>query len=179
LIVAVVWPSEEIKTDFTEEAARNAGRFTAAAGYALLVSSMGELSKTAAHAYRAAGGSRLIGLMNKTEPGQDGAILFDETICSIKQDELPGRVFQLSDVALFMDIPEKGLDWMKQISQSGKPAYLIANAAHPNIPENMEPSIQLLLSVEDFARELTKIFSRGIVSQPDPMREKLRKMETS
>ncbi len=178
MIVAVVWPSEEIRTDFTEESARRAGRFIAAAGHALLLSSMDELSKTAAHAYRAAEGPRLIGLLDKTEPGPDESALFDKTICGVVRNALPSQTFQLADAALFMGTPEKDSNWTKQISQSSKPAYMIANAAHPNIPGEMEPNIRLLSSVEDFAHELTKIFSRGIVSQPDPMREKLRKMET-
>ncbi len=178
MIVAVVWPSEEIRTDFTDESARRAGRFIAAAGHALLLSSMGELSKTAAHAYRAAEGPRLIGLLDKIELGPDETTLFNETICGIGRDDLPGRIFQLAGATLFMDTPETDSNWTKQISQSSKPTYMIANAAHPNISEKMEPNIRLLCSVEDFAHELTKIFSYGIVSQPDPLREKLRKMET-
>ena len=102
MIVAIVWPSEETRTDFGEESARRAGRFIAAAGHALLLSSMGELSKTAAHAYRAAKGPRLIGLLDKTESGPDETALFDETICGVRRDELPGRAFQLAGAVLFM-----------------------------------------------------------------------------
>ncbi len=100
MIVAVVWTSEEIRTDFTEKAARRAGRFIAAAGHTLLLSSVGELSKISARSYRAAGGSRLIALLGKPEPGPDETKLFDETICGAGRDELPGRAFQPKRLAI-------------------------------------------------------------------------------
>ena len=178
MIVALVWPSEEFRTESSVEDAHRAGRYIAAAGHTLLLSSAGGLSKAAARTYRAAEGPRLIGLLEKSEPSPDEAALFDETICGAGRDELPARAFQIADAALFMNTPENDRDWAKQISQSAKPAYLIADAAHLNLSKNLETNIRLLPSVEDFARELAKIFSRGIVSRPDPMKEKLRKMES-
>ncbi len=178
MIVAVVWPREISKTSPTEKAARQIGRFIAAAGHALMLSPADALSQFSSEDYRTAGGARLIGLLGQTRPSAVGTSFFDETVCGVRRDEFPDRMFQLADAVLFMEALPKEPDWINHIGKNEKPAYLITNAAHPELPENARANIRILTSVDEFARELARLFSRQIISRPDPMKEKLRKMGT-
>ena len=178
MIVAVIWPSKKSSVT-TEKDALQIGRFIAASGHALLIFPDQALPLKTAEAYSAENGTHLIGTSTKFISDQMPKANFDETIWIDDQREVPNRIIDMSDILLFMGEPNHHPSWHRLIQQSDKPVYAITGRDnHPKF-EKEKGGICFLSNPESFARELAKLFSRGIISKPDPSKAKTKKKEQS
>ena len=149
MILALLWTGDPSPSGAERQALAQAGRYLAAGGHALLLAAPGGPALLAGEAYQEAGGADLSHL-----PAEGS----------------PEAIARRAGALLFLGPPEPA--HLAAARAAGKPAYAIASLIHGPAPD--DEGLRLLPDMESFARELAKLFSRSIVSRPDPTDRRLR-----
>ena len=151
MILALLWTGGPDPSGAARRALAQAGRYIAAGGHSLLLAGEGGPAFLAGEAYRDAGGPDLSPL-----PAEGS----------------PEAIARRADALLFLGPPEPA--YLAAARAAGKPAYAIASLIDEPAGPPAHEGLHLLPDIEAFARELAKLFSRSIVSRPDPMGRHLR-----
>lgn len=167
MILALLWTGGPNPSGAECRALAQAGRYIAAGGHTLLLAGTGGPAFLAAEAYREAGGPHLAALL--PEGAAAPPSFFHAIAEGIPAAQLPEEVARRGDALLFLGPPEPSQ--LAAARAAGKPAYAVASLMSGSTATE---GLRLLPDIGAFARELAKLFSRSIVSRPDPMGRRLK-----